>query len=133
MSRKYIICARTWSIKLLLVLASTVTLGSESRGTHDHILLSHDSGSRETIVSLCKNMHVLPHIRLVLTVLPWKRNLLFIDRTLLVTEYRTKMKSILLVKAVSTELVFHVRVPGTHTVVLLKITHTQFYLGRWPP
>jgi hypothetical protein len=27
--------------KFLLVLASTVILGSESRGTHDHILLSH--------------------------------------------------------------------------------------------
>jgi hypothetical protein len=32
--------------KLLLALASTVILGSESRGTHDHILLSHYSGSR---------------------------------------------------------------------------------------
>jgi hypothetical protein len=28
--------------KLLLVLASTVIFGSGSRGTHDHILLSHD-------------------------------------------------------------------------------------------
>jgi hypothetical protein len=32
-----------WSGKLLLVLASTV-LDAESRGTHDRILLSHDSG-----------------------------------------------------------------------------------------
>jgi hypothetical protein len=31
--------------KLLLVHGSTVVLGSESRWTHDHILLSHDSGS----------------------------------------------------------------------------------------
>jgi hypothetical protein len=31
--------------KLLLALASTVILGSESRGTHDHILLSGGSGS----------------------------------------------------------------------------------------
>jgi hypothetical protein len=30
---------------LLLALASTVTLGSESHGTHDHILLSDGSGS----------------------------------------------------------------------------------------
>jgi hypothetical protein len=30
--------------KLMLVLASTVIIGSEPRGTHDHILLSHDSG-----------------------------------------------------------------------------------------
>jgi hypothetical protein len=29
---------------LLLVLTSIVIIGSESRGTHDHILLSHDSG-----------------------------------------------------------------------------------------
>lgn len=34
---------------LLLVLASTVFLGSESRRDHDRILLSHDSGSRETL------------------------------------------------------------------------------------
>jgi hypothetical protein len=33
------------SDKFLLVLASTVILGSESRGTHNHILLSHDPGS----------------------------------------------------------------------------------------
>jgi hypothetical protein len=31
------------SRKLLLVLASTVILGSESRGTHEHVLLSHGS------------------------------------------------------------------------------------------
>jgi hypothetical protein len=36
------------SSKLLLVLASTVILGSESCGTHDHILLSHVCGSRAT-------------------------------------------------------------------------------------
>jgi hypothetical protein len=34
--------------KLLLALASIVILGFESRGTHDHILLSHVSGSRAT-------------------------------------------------------------------------------------
>jgi hypothetical protein len=34
--------------KLLLVLASTVILGLESRGTHAHILLSHVSGSCAT-------------------------------------------------------------------------------------
>jgi hypothetical protein len=38
------------SVKLLLVLASTVILGSESRRTHDHILLSQDSGRRTTAV-----------------------------------------------------------------------------------
>jgi hypothetical protein len=32
--------------QLLLVLASIVILGSESRGAHDHILLTHCSGSR---------------------------------------------------------------------------------------
>jgi hypothetical protein len=37
----------TWggrSDKLLLGFASTVILGSESRGTRDHIFMSHDSG-----------------------------------------------------------------------------------------
>jgi hypothetical protein len=33
------------TIKLLLGRASTVILGSESRGTHDNILLSHDFGT----------------------------------------------------------------------------------------
>jgi hypothetical protein len=33
---------------LPLVLASTVILGFEFRGTHDHIFLSHDSGSHAT-------------------------------------------------------------------------------------
>jgi hypothetical protein len=36
--------------KLLLALATTVIFGSESRGTHDHILLSNVSGSRATVV-----------------------------------------------------------------------------------
>jgi hypothetical protein len=36
------------TVKLLLVLASTVILGSEIRETHDHILLSHESESCET-------------------------------------------------------------------------------------
>jgi hypothetical protein len=35
--------------KSLLVLASTIILGSDSRRTHDHILLSLDSGSRATL------------------------------------------------------------------------------------
>jgi hypothetical protein len=39
--------ARVGPGKLLPELASTVILGSESRGTHDHIL-SHYSGSRAT-------------------------------------------------------------------------------------
>jgi hypothetical protein len=34
--------------KLLLGLASTVNFGSESRGTHRHVLLSHDSKSPVT-------------------------------------------------------------------------------------
>jgi hypothetical protein len=34
--------------KLLLALASTVILGSESHGTHYHILLSDGSGSIQT-------------------------------------------------------------------------------------
>jgi hypothetical protein len=35
-----------WSGKLLLVFASTVILGSDSRWTHGYILLFHDSGNR---------------------------------------------------------------------------------------
>jgi hypothetical protein len=38
-----------WSGKLLLALASTVILGSESRGPHDHILLSDGSGSLQNL------------------------------------------------------------------------------------
>jgi hypothetical protein len=34
------------SRKFQLLLTSTVMLGSESCGTHDHILLSHDSASQ---------------------------------------------------------------------------------------
>jgi hypothetical protein len=40
----------TWlSGKLLLALASTVMLGSESRGTSHHILLSHNSANRDSL------------------------------------------------------------------------------------
>jgi hypothetical protein len=38
----------TFSGKFLLVLASTVNLGSKSWRTHDHISLPHNSGSGET-------------------------------------------------------------------------------------
>jgi hypothetical protein len=37
---------------LLLVLASTVILGSEFREAHGHILLSHDSGSPESVLTV---------------------------------------------------------------------------------
>jgi hypothetical protein len=40
------------SSKLLLVLTNTVILGSESHGTHDHILLSHSSESLHTTASV---------------------------------------------------------------------------------
>jgi hypothetical protein len=39
--------------KLLLALASTVILGSESHRTHDNIFLSHYSESLATTLSLC--------------------------------------------------------------------------------
>jgi hypothetical protein len=39
-----------WSGKLLLVLSNEVILGSESRVPHDHILLSHYSGSRASLI-----------------------------------------------------------------------------------
>jgi hypothetical protein len=41
-----------WVGKFLMDLASKVILGSESSGTHDHILLSHDSRSRATLPDL---------------------------------------------------------------------------------
>jgi hypothetical protein len=41
---------RSLSGKLMLALASTVVLGSESRGTHGHILLSRDFRSSPTHV-----------------------------------------------------------------------------------
>jgi hypothetical protein len=37
-----------WFCKLLLAVASTFIFGSDPRGTHDHIFLSQDSGSRST-------------------------------------------------------------------------------------
>jgi hypothetical protein len=37
--------------KLLLELASTVILGSETHGTHDHVLPSHNSGSCVTLLT----------------------------------------------------------------------------------
>jgi hypothetical protein len=37
-----------WSGNLLLVLASTVIVDAKSRGTHDRILLSQDSGVMQT-------------------------------------------------------------------------------------
>jgi hypothetical protein len=36
------------TVKLLMVLASTMILGSEFHGTHDHTLLSHGSRSIQT-------------------------------------------------------------------------------------
>jgi hypothetical protein len=45
--------------KLLLALASTVNLGSQSHGTHDYILLSHDSGSCATLYRSA-NQEILP-------------------------------------------------------------------------
>jgi hypothetical protein len=42
----------TGSRKLLLTLASAVILSSESRGTHDHTLLSQDSWSSESVRQL---------------------------------------------------------------------------------
>jgi hypothetical protein len=44
----YLKPCRVGSGKLLLDSASTVILGFGTRGTHDHIFLSHDSGSRAT-------------------------------------------------------------------------------------
>jgi hypothetical protein len=43
-------CYLDWFGKLLLALASTIILSSESRGTHGHILLSHDFVSRATLI-----------------------------------------------------------------------------------
>jgi hypothetical protein len=43
-----IFCADSLTAKLLLALSNKVVLGSESHGTHDHILLSDGSGSLQT-------------------------------------------------------------------------------------
>jgi hypothetical protein len=45
-------CLWVGSGKLLLVLASTIILGSESRGVHDHISLSHDSQELSNLLYL---------------------------------------------------------------------------------
>jgi hypothetical protein len=44
--------AERLTAKLLLALASTVILGSESHRTHDHILLSDGSGSLQSLATL---------------------------------------------------------------------------------
>jgi hypothetical protein len=49
--------------KLLLVLDSTVILGSESHGNHDHILLCHNSGSSAALTlatSVCRFHYCWP-------------------------------------------------------------------------
>lgn len=55
LSRWHICCTVTewvcWSGKLMMTCASTVILGALSRGTHDHILPSHDPGS-PTVISV---------------------------------------------------------------------------------
>jgi hypothetical protein len=75
-------------------------------------------------------LQILCYIRLILTKLLWTRNRLLHDRPLLVTEYRTTMKSIRSVKPVSTELTFRFWAPSTHTVISMKILPRQFYLGK---
>jgi hypothetical protein len=70
--------------KLLLVLASIVTLGSE----YDYILLSDGS----------KTFHIPSNIRLALIALSSKQNRLLIGKLLLTTDYRTTMKSVRLTK-----------------------------------
>jgi hypothetical protein len=47
--------------KLLLVLASTVILGSESHGTHGHILKSDGSGSLQTSLLYGRNTSLNLH------------------------------------------------------------------------
>jgi hypothetical protein len=41
-----------WSGKYMVIVARTIILLSESRWTHDHILPSHNSGSRATAARL---------------------------------------------------------------------------------
>jgi hypothetical protein len=73
--------------KLLMALASIVILGSNSHGTHDHILLSHDPGSRLTLsTDVCiyayvcmyvcmraMSMCVYTHISICIHVYPYRR------------------------------------------------------------
>jgi hypothetical protein len=53
-----------------------------------------------------KDLHILFHIRLNFTMLPWKQNQLLLGRPLLVSEYRTKMNFFRPVKLVSTKSTF---------------------------
>jgi hypothetical protein len=50
--------------KLLLALSSTVIPGSESHGTHDHVLVSDGSGSLQTILLVLKAEFLLNDIGL---------------------------------------------------------------------
>jgi hypothetical protein len=45
--------------KLLLAFANIVILCSESHGTHDHILLSRDSGSRDTTAAVESELNLM--------------------------------------------------------------------------
>jgi hypothetical protein len=51
------------SVKFMLVIASTVILGSGSPGTHDHIYLSHNSESRETTHHVPRFVEQMEYIR----------------------------------------------------------------------
>jgi hypothetical protein len=66
-----ITCLSYWerhfgSGKFLLALASTAVLGHESRGTHDRVVLFHDSGSRVTRVPVTASLNGL-HTNIVTT------------------------------------------------------------------
>jgi hypothetical protein len=79
-----------------------------------------------------KELHILSHIRLILTTLPWKRNRLLLGRPLLVDELEATVRSIWSLKPVSGKWTFHLRAPLASIATSLKFPHMQLYLGISP-
>jgi hypothetical protein len=73
------------SADFLLVLASTVILGSDFPGTYDHILVSDGSGSVQLNLG-AKALHIIFNIRLTSTALRHKRDRFLLGRSLLVAK-----------------------------------------------
>jgi hypothetical protein len=57
--RSHCILCVCQSGKLLLTVATSIILGSESHKTHDHILLSHNSVVQQLCVSACVSVSFL--------------------------------------------------------------------------
>jgi hypothetical protein len=81
-------------------------------------------------IRICtKELHILSHIRSILTTLPWKRNLLLLSRPLLLDELRATVRSVWSLKPVSRKWAFHHWAPFARNVTFLKLPHMQLYSG----